>query len=47
MNTVTVSNEYQVKIPKEIRGDIGLQVGTKWKMGGSMNITYNDRTDLL
>ena len=42
MNTVTVSNEYQVKIPKEIRDDIGLQVGTKLEI-----ISYERRIELV
>ncbi len=32
MNTVIVSSKYQVVIPKEIRENIGLQVGTTLEM---------------
>ena len=42
MNTVTVSSKYQIVIPKEIREDIGLQVGTKLEI-----ISYGLRLELV
>ena len=42
MNTVTVSSKYQIVIPKEIREDIGLQVGTKLEI-----ISYGSRLELV
>lgn len=42
MNTVTVSSKFQVVIPKEIREDIGLKVGTTMEV-----ITYGSRIELV
>ena len=42
MNTVKVSSKYQVVIPKEIRDDIGLEVGTQLEI-----ITYGNRIELV
>jgi len=42
MNTVTVSSKFQVVIPKEIRENIGLQVGTTMEI-----ITYGSRIELV
>ena len=42
MNTVTVSSKYQIVIPKDIREDIGLQVGTKLEI-----ISYGSRLELV
>jgi len=42
MNTVTVSSKFQVVIPKEIRDDIGLKVGTKMEV-----ITYGTRIEFI
>ena len=42
MNTVTVSSKFQVVIPKEIRDDIGLKVGTTMEV-----ITYGSRIELV
>jgi len=42
MNTVTVSSKYQVVIPKEIREDIGLKVGTIMEI-----ISYGNRIELI
>ena len=42
MNTVTVSSKYQVVIPKEIREQIGLEVGTAMEV-----ITYGNRIELV
>ena len=42
MNTVTVSSKFQIVIPKEIREDIGLQVGTKLEI-----ISYGSRLELV
>ncbi|HPE88637.1 MAG TPA: AbrB/MazE/SpoVT family DNA-binding domain-containing protein [Spirochaetia bacterium] len=42
MNTVTVSSKYQVVIPKEIRENIGLKVGTPLEV-----ITYGNRIELV
>lgn len=42
MNTVIVSSKYQVVIPKEIRENIGLQVGTALEI-----ITYGNRIELV
>jgi len=40
MNTVTLSNEYQLAIPKEIRETIGLKAGASLEV-----ITYNNRIE--
>jgi len=42
MNTVVVSSKYQVVIPKEIRENIGLKVGTTLEM-----ICYGNRIELV
>ncbi len=42
MNTVTVSSKFQVVIPKEIRDDIGLKVGTMMEV-----ITYGTRIEFI
>jgi len=42
MNTVTLSNEYQLVIPKEIRETIGLKAGTSFEV-----ISYNNRIELI
>jgi AbrB family looped-hinge helix DNA binding protein len=42
MNTVTVSSKFQVVIPKEIREDIGLKVGTMMEV-----ITYGTRIEFI
>ena len=42
MRTVVVSSKYQVVIPKEIRENIGLQVGAKLEI-----ITYGNRIELV
>jgi len=42
MKTVVVSSKYQVVIPKEVRENIGLQVGTKLEI-----ITYGNRIELV
>ena len=42
MNTVIVSSKFQVVIPKEIRENIGLQVGTTMEI-----ITYGSRIELV
>lgn len=42
MNTVTVSSKYQVVIPKEIREDVGLKVGTVMEV-----ITYGTRIEFI
>ncbi len=42
MNTVTVSSKFQVVIPKDIREDIGLKVGTTMEI-----ITYGSRIELV
>ena len=42
MNTVTVSTKYQVVIPKEIREDVGLKVGTIMEV-----ITYGTRIEFI
>lgn len=42
MNTVTVSSKYQVVIPKEIRENIGLKVGTILEI-----VTYGNRIELI
>lgn len=42
MNTVTVSSKYQVVIPKQVRTDTGLKVGTIMEV-----ITYGNRIELI
>jgi len=42
MNTVTVSSKYQVVIPKEIRDNVGLKVGTVLEV-----ITYGNRIEFV
>ncbi|MBN1363487.1 MAG: AbrB/MazE/SpoVT family DNA-binding domain-containing protein [Syntrophaceae bacterium] len=42
MNTVTVSSKFQVVIPKEIREDVGLKVGTVMEV-----ITYGTRIEFI
>jgi AbrB family looped-hinge helix DNA binding protein len=42
MNTVTLSNEYQLIFPKEIRETIGLKAGTSFEV-----IPYNNRIELI
>jgi AbrB family looped-hinge helix DNA binding protein len=42
MNTVKVSSKFQVVIPKEVRDNIGLQVGTQLEI-----ITYGNRLELV
>ena len=42
MKTVVVSSKYQVVIPKEVRENIGLQVGTKLEI-----ISYGNRIELV
>jgi AbrB family looped-hinge helix DNA binding protein len=42
MKTVIVSSKYQVVIPKEVRENIGLQVGAKLEI-----ITYGNRIELV
>jgi AbrB family looped-hinge helix DNA binding protein len=42
MNTVTVSSKFQVVIPKEIREDVGLKVGTVMQV-----ITYGTRIEFV
>lgn len=42
MNTVTVSSNYQVVIPKEIRDKVGLKAGTVLEV-----ITYGNRIELV
>lgn len=42
MNTVTVSSKFQVVIPKEIREEIGLKVGTVMQV-----ITYGTRIEFV
>jgi len=42
MNTVTLSNEYQLIIPEKIRESIGLKAGTSMEI-----IIYNNRIELI
>jgi len=42
MNTVTLSSEYQLEIPKEIRETIGLEAGTSFEI-----ISYGNRIELI
>jgi len=42
MNTVTLSKEYQLFFPEEIRKTIGLKAGTSYEV-----ISYNNRIELV
>jgi AbrB family looped-hinge helix DNA binding protein len=42
MNKVTLSNEYQIVIPKEVREEIGLKAGVSFEV-----ITYSNRIELI
>lgn len=42
MKTVTVSSKYQVVIPKDVREEIGLQVGTTLEV-----VSYGSRIELI
>ena len=42
MNTVTLSHDYQLLIPKEIRETIGLEAGVSFEI-----IPYNNRIELI
>jgi AbrB family looped-hinge helix DNA binding protein len=42
MNKVTLSNNYQVVIPKEVREEIGLKAGVSFEV-----ITYSNRIELV
>jgi len=42
MNTVTLSSEYQLVLPKEIRETAGLKAGTSFEV-----ISYNNRIELI
>ena len=42
MNTVTLSNEYQLVIPKDIREKAGVDAGTAFEI-----ISYNNRIELI
>ena len=42
MNTVTLSDEYQLFFPEEIRKTIGLKAGTSYEV-----ISYNNRIELI
>ena len=42
MNTVVLSNDYQLVIPKEIRETIGLEAGISMEV-----ISYNNRIELI
>jgi AbrB family looped-hinge helix DNA binding protein len=42
MNKVTLSNKYQVLIPKEAREEIGLKAGVSFEV-----ITYSNRIELI
>ena len=42
MNKVTLSNEYQLVIPKEIRESIGLEPGSSFEI-----LFYNNRIELI
>ncbi len=42
MNTVTLSNEYQLIIPKEIIKSIGLEPGSSFEV-----LSYNNRIELI
>ena len=42
MNTITLSNEFQLDFPEEIRDTIGLKAGTSFEV-----ISYNNRIELI
>jgi AbrB family looped-hinge helix DNA binding protein len=42
MNTVTLSKEYQLIFPEEIRESIGLKAGTSFEV-----VSYNNRIELI
>ncbi len=42
MNTVTLSNEYQLIFPEEIRETFGMKAGTSFEV-----ISYNNRIELI
>ena len=42
MNTVTLSNEYQLIIPEEISKSIGLEPGSSFEV-----LSYNNRIELI
>ena len=42
MNTVTLSNEYQLIIPKEINKSMGLEPGSSFEV-----LSYNNRIELI
>ncbi len=42
MNTVTLSNEYQIIIPEEISKSIGLEPGSSFEV-----LSYNNRIELI
>jgi len=42
MNTVTLSNEYKLVIPEDIRNSIGVKAGTTFEI-----ISYNNRIELV
>ena len=42
MNTVTLSSDYQLVFPKEIREIVGLEAGTSFEV-----ISYNNRIELI
>jgi AbrB family looped-hinge helix DNA binding protein len=42
MNQVTLSNKYQISIPKEIREKIGLKAGVSFEI-----IAYSNRIELV
>jgi len=42
MNTVTLSDDFQLVIPKEVRETIGLEAGTSFEV-----IFYNNRIELI
>jgi len=42
MNIITLSNEYQLIIPKEISKSIGLEAGTSFEV-----LSYNNRIELI
>ncbi|MCL2232869.1 MAG: AbrB/MazE/SpoVT family DNA-binding domain-containing protein [Treponema sp.] len=42
MNTVTLSSEYQLSLPKEISETLGLQAGDSLEL-----ISYNNRIELI
>jgi AbrB family looped-hinge helix DNA binding protein len=42
VNTVTLSNEYQIIIPEEISKSIGLKPGSSFEV-----LSYNNRIELI